>query len=67
MKIGIDLGTANGLVYVKGKGIVSTEPSVVAVSDDNRIVAVGVEADRDTNVGRRVLRGYINGRNAESA
>ena len=41
MKIGIDLGTANILVYVKGKGIVITEPSVVAVSDDNRIVAVG--------------------------
>ena len=44
MKIGIDLGTANVLVYVKGKGIVITEPSVVAVSDDNRIVAVGEEA-----------------------
>ena len=44
MKIGIDLGTANVLVYVKGKGIVITEPSVVAVSDDNRIVAVGQEA-----------------------
>ena len=40
MKIGIDLGTANVLVYVKGKGIVITEPSVVAVSEDNRIVAV---------------------------
>ena len=44
MKIGIDLGTANVLVYVKGKGIVITEPSVVAVGDDNRIVAVGEEA-----------------------
>ena len=44
MKIGIDLGTANVLVYVKGKGIVITEPSVVAVDDDNRIVAVGEEA-----------------------
>src|SRR6266496_3523781 len=44
MKIGIDLGTANILVYIKGKGIVITEPSVVAVSDDNRIVAVGQEA-----------------------
>jgi rod shape-determining protein MreB len=43
MKIGIDLGTANVLVYVKGKGVVITEPSVVAVSDDNRI-AVGEEA-----------------------
>src|SRR6476660_4220176 len=46
MKIGIDLGTANVLVYVQGKGIVITEPSVVAVSDDNRIVAVG-EAARE--------------------
>ncbi len=44
MKIGIDLGTANILVYVKGKGIVAREPSVVAVSDDNHIVAVGEEA-----------------------
>ena len=44
MKIGIDLGTANILVYVKGKGIVAREPSVVAVSDENHIVAVGEEA-----------------------
>ena len=44
MKIGIDLGTANILVYVKGKGIVTREPSVVAVSDENHIVAVGEEA-----------------------
>jgi rod shape-determining protein MreB and related proteins len=44
VKIGIDLGTANILVYVKGKGIVAREPSVVAVSDDNHIVAVGEEA-----------------------
>ena len=44
MKIGIDLGTANVLVYVKGRGIVISEPSVVAVSEDNRIVAVGEEA-----------------------
>src|SRR6187397_3559990 len=44
MKIGIDLGTANILVYVKGRGIVIREPSVVAVSEDNMIVAVGEEA-----------------------
>ena len=44
MKIGIDLGTANVIVYVKGRGIVIQEPSVVAVSEDNRIVAVGEEA-----------------------
>ncbi|MHB9091006.1 MAG: rod shape-determining protein MreB [Chloroflexota bacterium] len=43
--IGIDLGTANVLVYVKGKGIVLSEPSVVAVSaSDNRLLAIGKEA-----------------------
>jgi len=45
-KIGIDLGTTNVLVFVPGQGIVLNEPSVVAVSDDNRVVAVGVEAKR---------------------
>jgi rod shape-determining protein MreB len=44
MKIGIDLGTANVIVHVEGKGIVIQEPSVVAVDDDNRIRAVGEEA-----------------------
>jgi rod shape-determining protein MreB len=44
VKIGIDLGTANVLVYVKGKGIVIREPSVVAVSESHHILAVGVEA-----------------------
>lgn len=44
-KLGIDLGTANTLVFVPGKGIVLNEPSVVAVSEiDNRVVAVGNEA-----------------------
>ena len=44
-KIGIDLGTANTLVYIPGKGIVLNEPSVVAVNQqDNRIMAVGLEA-----------------------
>jgi rod shape-determining protein MreB len=44
-KIGIDLGTANTLVYVPGKGVVLNEPSVVAVSEvDNRILAVGIDA-----------------------
>ncbi len=44
-KIGIDLGTANTLVYVPKRGIVLNEPSVVAVTlDDNRILAVGLEA-----------------------
>ena len=44
-KIGIDLGTANVLVYVKGRGIVLSEPSVVALSKrDSRVKAVGAEA-----------------------
>lgn len=44
-KIGIDLGTANTLVFVHGKGIVLNEPSVVAVSEeDNKILAIGLEA-----------------------
>ncbi len=44
-KIGIDLGTANTLVFVPGKGIVINEPSVVAVSlTDNKVLAVGNEA-----------------------
>ena len=45
LDIGIDLGTANVLVYVKGKGIVLREPSVVAVDrDNNRVLAIGEEA-----------------------
>ena len=44
-KIAIDLGTANSLVYVSGKGIVLREPTVVAVSvDDEKVVSVGIEA-----------------------
>jgi rod shape-determining protein MreB and related proteins len=50
-KLGIDLGTANTLVFVPGKGIVLNEPSVVAISlEDNRILAVGNEAK--TMIGR---------------
>ena len=45
-KIGIDLGTTNVLVFVHGKGIVLNEPSVVAVSDTNEILAVGIDAKR---------------------
>lgn len=44
-KMGIDLGTANTLVFFPGKGIVLNEPSVVAVSEqDNKILAIGAEA-----------------------
>ena len=48
--LAIDLGTANTLVYVKGRGIVSNEPSVVAVHKDTRgtkkVIAVGEEAKK---------------------
>ena len=44
-RIGIDLGTANILVYVKGRGIVINEPAVVALANrDNTVLAVGTEA-----------------------
>jgi rod shape-determining protein MreB len=44
-QVGIDLGTVNILVYVRGKGVVLQEPSVVAISvRDNKIVAVGKDA-----------------------
>lgn len=45
MKIGIDLGTKNSLVFIPGKGIVLDEPSVVAVlMSENKILAVGSQA-----------------------
>ncbi len=45
MKIGIDLGTKNSLVFIPDKGVVLNEPSVVAVSlSENKILAVGKEA-----------------------
>ena len=44
-RVGIDLGTANVLVYLAGEGVVLNEPTVVAVrADDNKVVAVGQEA-----------------------
>ena len=62
-KIGIDLGTANTLVFIPKKGVVANEPSVVAISrDENRVLAVGDEARRmigrtpETIVAYRPLR-----------
>ena len=44
-EIGIDLGTANTLVYLKGKGVILREPSVVAINNNTgQILAVGIEA-----------------------
>ena len=43
----VDLGTANTLVYVRGRGVVLNEPSVVAVNTQtNQVLAVGMEAKR---------------------
>ncbi|HNY97640.1 MAG TPA: rod shape-determining protein [Candidatus Pacearchaeota archaeon] len=54
--IAIDLGTANSLVYLKGKGIITSEPSVVAINQKTgKILAVGEEAEK--MVGR--TPGYI--------
>src|SRR3970282_280942 len=44
-RIGVDLGTVNVLVYVKGRGIVINEPAVVALANrDNTVLAVGADA-----------------------
>ncbi|MEI8103647.1 MAG: rod shape-determining protein [Candidatus Moraniibacteriota bacterium] len=62
-RIGIDLGTANTLVFIPGKGVVINEPSVVAVSvQENKVLAVGNEAKEmigrtpDTIVASQPLR-----------
>ncbi len=53
----VDLGTANTLVYVRGRGIALNEPSVVALNTDTgKIVAVGVQAERMIE---RMLRYFI--------
>lgn len=58
-KIGIDLGTANSLVFVPGKGIVLQEPSVIAVStEENKILAVGEEAKEMTGRTPETIRVY---------
>ena len=53
-KLGIDLGTANTLVFVPGKGIVLNEPSVVAVSEvDKKVLSVGNDAKEMIGRGHR--------------
>ena len=57
--LAIDLGTANTLVSVRGKGIVIREPSVVAIDkNDERILAVGIEAKRMLGRRLRCYRGH---------
>ena len=59
MKIGIDLGTCNSLVFLPGKGVVLEEPSVVAVSlGENKILAVGSEAKEMTGRTPDTIRVY---------
>ncbi|MFC1710129.1 rod shape-determining protein [Patescibacteria group bacterium] len=62
-KIAIDLGTANTIVWVAGQGIITNEPTVVAISaEDNKVVAVGIDAKKmlgrtpDTLVASRPMR-----------
>lgn len=57
-KLGIDLGTTNVLVFVPGEGVVINEPSVVAVSDDNQVLAVGAEAKRMIGRTPESIRAY---------
>jgi rod shape-determining protein MreB len=57
-KVGIDLGTTNVLVFVAGRGIVLNEPSVVAVSEDNKILAVGTEAKLMVGRTPETIRAY---------
>ena len=63
--IGIDLGTANSLVYVAGRGIVVREPSIAAINNKtNQVLAIGDEAKK--MVGRTpahitIIRPLVNG------
>lgn len=57
--LGIDLGTANTLVYVKGKGIVVREPSVVAIRTDTKTIeAVGEAAKKNDRTHPRQHPGH---------
>ena len=58
--LAIDLGTANTLVYVKGRGIVLAEPSVVAIADvrgKKHVLAVGEEAKKKADEVKAALMG----------
>ncbi|HOU76389.1 MAG TPA: rod shape-determining protein [Candidatus Dojkabacteria bacterium] len=66
MRIGIDLGTANSIVFVENKGVVLCEPTVVALTrDDLTVIAVGLEAKEmlgktpDSIIARRPLRSGV--------
>ncbi len=57
-KIGIDLGTTSILVFVPGQGIVLNEPSVVAIDDNNQVLAVGTEAKQMIGRTPDTIRAY---------
>lgn len=57
-KIGIDLGTTSILVFVPGQGIVLNEPSVVAISEDNQVLAVGTDAKQMIGRTPDTIRAY---------
>jgi rod shape-determining protein MreB len=57
--LAIDLGTANTLVYARGKGIVVNEPSIVAINKNTgEVEAVGKEGQRDAGPHTRQHRGH---------
>ena len=57
-KVGIDLGTTSVLGFVPGQGIVLNEPSVVAVGENNQVLAVGAEAKRMIGRTPESIRAY---------
>ena len=57
-KIGIDLGTTNVLVFVPGQGVLLNEPSVVAVSEEGQVLAVGAEAKQMIGRTPETIRAY---------
>ena len=57
-KVGIDLGTTSVLVFVPGQGIVLNEPSVVAIGENNKVLAVGAEAKRMIGRTPESIRAY---------
>ena len=67
-EVGIDLGTANVLVYIKGKGIVLNEPSVVAINNDtDEILAVGPPFSTSLSAGLKCMNATRKGRDTQSS
>jgi rod shape-determining protein MreB len=59
-KLGVDLGTANSIVWEAGAGIVLNEPTVVAVGiEDRKVLAVGNEAKKNDGKNPGIYRGNL--------